>query len=53
MVTIVSNVLRRNSASVHLELATRLQKLVEALHPTASAGAEPGGDRGAGSRVDR
>jgi Beta-lactamase enzyme family len=33
MVTIVSNVLRRNSASVHLELATRLQKLVESLHP--------------------
>lgn len=33
MVTIVSNVLRKNSASVHLEIATRLQKLVESLHP--------------------
>jgi hypothetical protein len=33
MVTIVSNVLRRNSASVHMELATRLQKLMESLHP--------------------
>jgi len=33
VVTIVSNVLKKNSASVHLELATRLQKLVESLHP--------------------
>jgi hypothetical protein len=33
MVTIVSNVLRRNSASVHMELATRLQRLIESLHP--------------------
>jgi Beta-lactamase enzyme family len=32
MVTIVSNVLRRNSAAVHTELATRIQKLVESLH---------------------
>jgi hypothetical protein len=30
LVTIVSNVLRRNSASVHLDLATRLQKVIEA-----------------------
>lgn len=37
MVTIVSNVLRRNSASVHMELATRLQKLIESLHPAAPA----------------
>jgi len=33
MVTVVSNVLRRNSASVHMELATRLQKLLASLHP--------------------
>jgi hypothetical protein len=33
MVTVVSNVLRRNSASVHMELATRLQRLIESLHP--------------------
>jgi hypothetical protein len=32
MVTVVSNVLRRNSASVHMEFATRLQKLIESLH---------------------
>jgi hypothetical protein len=37
MVTIVSNVLRRNSASVHMELATRIQKLVEARHGGAAA----------------
>ena len=36
MVTIVSNVLRRNSASVHMELATRLQRLIESLHPPAA-----------------
>jgi len=35
VVTIVSNVLKKNSASVHLELATRLQKLVESLHAAA------------------
>lgn len=34
MVTIISNVLRKNSASVHLEFATRLQKLIESMHPT-------------------
>jgi len=37
MVTIVSNVLRRNSASVHMELATRLQKLLESLHQAPPA----------------
>lgn len=35
MVTIVSNVLRKNSASVHMELAARIQGLVESLHPPA------------------
>ena len=43
MVTIVSNVLRRNSASVHMELAARLQKLVESLHAVPAAAAAPGG----------
>jgi len=43
MVAIVSNVLRRNSASVHMELATRLQKLVESLHAAPAAAAAPGG----------
>lgn len=37
MVTIVSNVLRRNSAAVHMELATRLQRLLESLHPAPAA----------------
>jgi len=37
MVTVVSNVLRRNSASVHMELATRLQKLIDSLHPAPAA----------------
>jgi Beta-lactamase enzyme family len=32
MVTIVSNVLRRNSGSVHMDLAARIQGLVESLH---------------------
>ena len=32
MVTIISNVLRKNSATVHMDLATRIQKLVESLH---------------------
>src|SRR5262245_65911879 len=41
MVTIVSNVLRRNSASVHMELATRIQKLVESRHAAPSAVAAP------------
>jgi hypothetical protein len=36
MVTIVSNVLRKNSASVHMELATRIQRLMESLHPPVS-----------------
>jgi hypothetical protein len=42
MVTIVSNVLRRNSGSVHMELAARIQRLVESLHPPPSGGAPPG-----------
>jgi len=37
MVTVVSNVLRRNSASVHMELATRLQRLIDSLHPAPAA----------------
>ncbi len=37
MVTIVSNVLRKNSGTVHLELATRIQKLVESLHLAPSS----------------
>jgi len=41
MVTIVSNVLRRNSASVHMELATRLQKLIESLHAAPAAEGRP------------
>ncbi len=53
MVTIVSNVLRRNSASVHMELATRLQKLVESLHPVAAAGPSPGAAPSAGARAGR
>ena len=40
MVTVVSNVLRRNSASVHMALATRLQKLIESLHPAGPAPAK-------------
>ena len=36
MVTIVSNVLRKNSASVHLELATRIQRLLESMHAPAA-----------------
>jgi hypothetical protein len=52
MVTIVSNVLRRNSASVHMELATRLQKLVESLHP-APAAPSPDAAPSAGARAGR
>ncbi len=37
MVTIVSNVLRKNSASVHLELATRIQRLLASRHAPAPA----------------
>jgi hypothetical protein len=32
MVTLVSNVLRKNSASVHMEMASRIHRLVESLH---------------------
>lgn len=38
MVTLVSNVLRKNSAAVHLEIATRIQRMVESMH-TAPPGA--------------
>jgi hypothetical protein len=41
MVTIVSNVLRKNSGTVHMELATRIQRLVESLHPAASPSPSP------------
>jgi hypothetical protein len=34
VVTVVSNVLRRNSASVHAEIATRIHELMESLHAT-------------------
>jgi len=40
MVTLVSNVLRKNSASVHMEMATRIHRLIESLHaPPRSSGA--------------
>jgi len=44
MVTLVSNVLRKNSASVHLEMATRIHRLVESLHggPPPSGKPSPG-----------
>ena len=44
MVVIVSNVLKKNSAGVHLEIATRIQKLIESLHeaPAAAAGVGAG-----------
>jgi Beta-lactamase enzyme family len=50
LVTIVSNVLRKNSAAVHMELATRIQKLVESLHAapvprTSPPPASPPGER--------
>jgi Beta-lactamase enzyme family len=43
MVTIISNVLRKNSGTVHMDLATRIQKLVESLHaaPVPSAATVP------------
>lgn len=37
MVTIVSNVLRKNSASVHMELATRIHRLIASMHGSAPA----------------
>ncbi len=40
VVTIVSNVLRRNSAGVHMAIATRLQRLMESLHPPAPPSGE-------------
>jgi hypothetical protein len=41
MVTLVSNVLRKNSASVHLEIATRIHRLVESLHPAPPPAPSP------------
>jgi beta-lactamase family protein len=41
MVTLVSNVLRRNSASVHMEMATRIHRLIESLHASPAASAAP------------
>jgi hypothetical protein len=42
MVTLVSNVLRKNSASVHMEMATRIHRLIESLHaPARASGAPP------------
>ena len=35
LVTLLSNVLRRNSAEDHQEIATRIQRLIESLHPAA------------------
>jgi len=39
-VTLISNVLRKNSASTHQELATRIQKLIEEMHETPRQGAD-------------
>ena len=36
MVTLISNILRRNSAVDHQTLATRIHRLIEAAHPAAS-----------------
>ena len=43
VVTLMSNVLRRNSAVDHQSLATRIQRLMEKLHPVAAAPAAAGG----------
>jgi hypothetical protein len=40
MVTVMSNVLRKNSAVVHQTLATRIQRLIERAHPLP----QPGGN---------
>ena len=45
MVTLVSNVLRKNSASVHMEMATRIHRLVESLHARPSSSGPPSGQR--------
>jgi hypothetical protein len=37
MVTVVSNVLRKNSAAVHMELATRIHRLIASRHPAPAA----------------
>jgi hypothetical protein len=36
VVTVISNVLRKNSAATHQELATRIQRLIEDMHPESS-----------------
>ncbi|MBI4696726.1 MAG: serine hydrolase [Gammaproteobacteria bacterium] len=36
-VTMLSNVLRRNSAEDHQEIGTRIQRLIESMHPVAGA----------------
>jgi len=41
VVTLISNVLRENSASAHQELGTRIQRLMEELHPVVIAPAPP------------
>jgi hypothetical protein len=41
MVTIVSNVLRKNSAAVHMELATRIHRLIASRHPAPAPAARP------------
>ena len=41
MVTLVSNVLRKNSASVHMEMASRIHRLIESLHAGSATSAKP------------
>ena len=36
MVTLISNVLRKNSAVDHQTLATRIHRLIEAAHPSVA-----------------
>jgi len=36
VVTLISNVLRKNSAGEHQAIATRIQRLLEEMHPVAS-----------------
>jgi hypothetical protein len=35
VVTLVSNVLRKNSAGEHQAIATRIQRLLEEMHPAS------------------
>jgi len=39
VVTLISNVLRKNSAATHQEIATRVQRLMEEMHPAPGAAA--------------